>query len=234
MLKKLLRNIRQSINASSCKTSYAQCGEDIITNFLFTSVGIAKPTYLDIGANNPSWCSNSYLFYKKGCTGVLVEADETIIPLIKKVRPRDKILNVGVGFQSEKEADFYIFDVKALNTFSKEEAQQRAEIGTHKISKVVKVALKTINEIISENFDSYPDFMSIDIEGLDLAVLKTLDIANYPIPVICAETCTYSENHMKPKDSRIKEFMHSKGYFEYADTYVNSVFVNENWFKKII
>ena len=77
------------------------------------------------------------------------------------------------------------------------------------------------------------DFLSIDIEGLDLDVLKSLDYEKYSIPVICAETCTFSETHIKPKDKSIEDFMLTKGYFLYADTYVNSIFVNENWFNSI-
>ena len=65
---------------------------------------------------------------------------------------------------------------------------------------------------------------------MDLLVLQSLNFDEYPIPVICAETCTYSENYIKPKDLRISEFMRGKGYFVYADTYINTIFVNSKWF----
>jgi hypothetical protein len=94
----------------------------------------------------------------------------------------------------------------------------------------VQVPLVNINRIIEENFKELPDFLSIDIEGLDLPVLKTLDFQRFPIPVICAETCQYSENHIKPKDKSIENFLVTKGYFAYADTYLNTFFVNEKWF----
>ena len=74
--------------------------------------------------------------------------------------------------------------------------------------------------------------LSLDIEGLDLEVLKSLDFEKYPIPVICVETCTYSENHIRPKDKTILEFVMSKGYEVYADTYINTIFVNKAWFYK--
>ncbi len=80
---------------------------------------------------------------------------------------------------------------------------------------------------IASNFKSYPDLLSIDIEGLDYEVLKSLNYDKYPIPIICAETCTYSETHIKPKNKLIAELMLSKGYMIYADTYVNTIFVNE-------
>lgn len=230
-IKKTIRKgVYKLIPPPFTRNSYSQCGEDVIVDFLFKGIGQAKPTYLDIGTNNPTWGNNTYLFYENGCRGVLVEADETIIPLIKQHREGDTILNIGVGLSEQKEADFYIFDISGIHTFNKEEAEERDKLGVHKIVKVAKVPLKPINEIIKENFDSYPDFLSIDIEGLDLAVLQSLDFSKYPIPIICSETCIYSENHIKPKDKAIAAFMDSKGYFIYADTYINTIFVNKDWF----
>jgi len=52
----------------------------------------------------------------------------------------------------------------------------------------------------------------------------------YPIPVICVESCDYSETHIKPKDNQIIEFLTSIGYEVYADTYINTIFVNRKWF----
>ena len=230
-VKKLLRkNLYLIIYPNYSKDSFSQAGEDLIIDFLFQTVGISKPVYLELGTNNPYFGNNTYLFYLRGAKGVLVEPDYSEIPLIQKLRSKDKILNIGVGLINQKEADFYIFETIGLNTFSREEAEIRQKTGKNKIINVIKVPLKSINEIIAENFDTYPDFLSIDIEGLDLSVLKTLDFNKYPIPVICAETCTYSENHIKPKDYSTIEFMLSKGYFVYADTYINSIFVDIEWF----
>jgi hypothetical protein len=228
-----IKNVINKITYSGMNT-YSQAGEDVIIDFLLQGIGYTTLTYLELGTNTPDWGNNTYLFYKKGGSGVLVEADETVIPLIKKVRPNDRLLNIGVGLQSQKEADFYIFENKGLNTFSREEAEHREKEGKFKIKKITKVPLQPINEIIAENFDVLPDLLSIDIEGLDLPVLKTLDFNKYPISIICAETCTYSENHIKPKDLSIANFIVSKGYFIYADTYINTIFVNNEWFNSVI
>jgi FkbM family methyltransferase len=210
-------------------TSYGQAGEDAVIDFLFSEIRLTTPSYLELGVHTPDTGNNTYRFYRRGSRGVLVEADKTLIPTIKEKRPHDTILNIGVGISNEAEADFYIFDVQGLNTFSKEEAYKRNE-GKYKIKEIVKVPLVSINRIIGQNFKTFPDFLSIDIEGLDLAVLKTLDFQRFPVPVICAETCEYSENHIKPKDKSIENFMLSNGYFVYADTYLNTFFVNEKWF----
>lgn len=210
--------------------SYSQAGEDAILRFLFADKKMQKISYLEIGTNIPDIGNNTYLFYKKGSRGVCVEADKMLIPRIEKMRPGDKILNTGVAVGTDKEAEFYIFDCLGISTFDKEEAERRVAYGTYKIIETITVPLININTLIEKNFDNYPDLLSIDIEGLDFQVLKSLNYEKYPLPVVCVETCTYSENHIRPKDHSIAEFMISKGYEIYADTYINTIFVNKNWF----
>jgi FkbM family methyltransferase len=213
------------------RTSYSQAGEDAIVRFLFSDIGLRKISYLDLGTNNPKYGNNTYWFYKNNSRGVCVEADPSLIANIRNCRSKDKIIHAGVSFDQSDTSIFYIFNQAALNTFDINEANKRVKSGKYKIIKEVSVPLLTINEIISKNFDTYPDFLSIDIEGLDYGVLKSLDYNNYPIPVICVETCTYSENHIKEKDMNLINLMIEKDYFVYADTYLNTIFVNNHWFK---
>ena len=210
--------------------SYSQAGEDAILRFLFGDFGLKSIKYLDVGAHSPQHGNNTYLFYKDGSRGVCVEADASLVDNIRKIRPHDKVINAGVSVSDEKEADFYIFNAPGISTFDKREAESRVVSGVYNIVRVAKVPLIKINELIKNNFDSYPDLLSIDIEGLDLDVLKSLDYTNYPIPVICVETCAYSENHIRPKISSIAEYMATQGYEVYADTYINTIFINKKWF----
>jgi FkbM family methyltransferase len=211
-------------------SSYSQAGEDAVLRFLFNDFGKKQIQYLDMGTNIPDHGNNTYLFYKNGSGGVCVEADSSLINKIRSVRPKDKVINAGVSVSEEKEADFYIFNEPSINTFDKKEAEYRSSFGNYKIERVVKVPLININDLVKDNFSTYPDLISIDIEGLDLAVLQSLDYGKYPVPVICVETCTYSENHVRPKDLSIAEFMATKDYEIYADTYINTIFVNKKWF----
>ncbi len=211
--------------------SFSQAGEDSVLRFLFLDfhMDLGQISYLDIGARHPTNGSNTFLFYARGSSGVCVEADINEIPLIQRYRPRDKVLNVGISANGEGYGDFYFME-SGGSTFDRDEAKKREREGTAKILEVIKVPLMDINTLIQQNFETYPVFLSIDIEGMDLAVLKTLDFVKHPIPVICAETCMYSETHIRPKDNSIAEFLRSKGYEIYADTYVNTIFVNKKWF----
>jgi hypothetical protein len=78
--------------------------------------------------------------------------------------------------------------------------------------------------------DISPHLISLDVEGVDFDVLNAFDFTRYPVPVWVIETCEYSENHIKPKIISIIDLMKAKGYFIYADTYINTIFVNTEWF----
>lgn len=215
---------------SYLQNSHSQAGEDRILAYLFATLGISSPSYLDIGANKPIDGNNTYLFYEQGASGVCVEADPALLDDLKTTRPRDICLNVGVTFDDRKEADLYVFPVPALNTLDKEEAEYREKHGSYKIQKVIKIPLKSVNEIIVENFEKVPDLVSLDVEGIDLAILESLDFNKYRPLAICVETITYSENRTEEKIQPILDFMISKDYFIYADTHINTIFVDKHKF----
>jgi FkbM family methyltransferase len=230
--KNLRKRLYDMTKPGHLKESYAQAGEDRILSYIFETMEISNPSYLDIGANDPVFCNNTYLFYREGNTGVCVEADPSIFDYLSKIREKDKCLNIGVTFDDRKEADFYVFPLPSLNTLSKEEAEFREKNGSYKVEKIIKIPLRKINEIIEENFDEVPDLLSIDVEGIDLEILKSINFDKHRPLVICAETITYSENRTEQKIVDILDFVTSKGYFIYADTHINTIFVEEERFKR--
>jgi FkbM family methyltransferase len=208
-------------------SSYSQCGEDLIINFIFDTLKISHPSFLDLGAHDPTYLSNTYFFYKQGSTGVCVEPDPSLYTNIKQKRKNDICLNVGVGITQQTEADFFIMSAKTLNTFSREEAERYQKYGTYKIEKVIKLPLLPVNQIINQNFTSCPNFISIDIEGLELDILKTFDFSVLKPEVFCIETLTYTEDRTERKLSEVIDYVCQNGYFVYADTFINSIFVNK-------
>ena len=90
--------------------------------------------------------------------------------------------------------------------------------------------MKTVNEIIEHNFEKCPNLISLDIEGMDYLILQNFDFKKYRPEVFCVETLTYAEDKSERKLVEIIELMRINGYFSYADTYVNTIFVdNAAW-----
>jgi FkbM family methyltransferase len=216
-------------------TSYSQFGEDIVVRELFDEIPVKYMTYLDIGANNPKFISNTYSFYESGFTGVLVEPNPYLVGKLRHVRPNDTVVNAGIGIdESVPEADFYMFaeDADGLSTFSPEEAKHWESVGLdgkkHKIERIWKMPLININKVIDEYFTECPDFVSIDVEGWDLQILKTFDFNKYCPSVFCVETLAYKKDGSTYRISEIYDFFEAKGYFSLAETYANNIFVNKN------
>ncbi len=210
------------------QVSFSQCGEDVIVDSVFVSLGIKKPSYLDIGAHHPTMFSNTFHFYQKGSTGVCVEPDPVLYRRIKKFRPLDTCLNVGLSDSSNSSAKFYVMNNPTLNTFSEEEAQRYNKDGIHHIDKTIEIPLLTVNEIIEKHFSGKsPDFVSLDIEGWEMKILNSYDFKRFKPVIFCIETLTYSKPGEEKKIDEIIDFMKNQGYILYADTYINSIFVDK-------
>lgn len=210
------------------KTSYSQSGEDLLIVFVLDLIHGKRPkTYLDIGANHPFYLSNSALLYNKGGKGVLVEPDPYYANLLRRKRPRDKVLQLGVHFSGEEKADFFVMDSPTLNTFSHHEMERYVSMG-HSLTNTLSVELKNIN-VILDNAGPV-DFMNLDIEGLDQTILEMIDWQKYRPTCICVETITYETQDEPTKNHAINELMNDNGYILYADTFINSIFIDsKHW-----
>jgi len=240
-LKKKIKKILVDVFFKHVRTSYAQSGEDIIISDLFTQLAIQNPTYLDIGANEPIALSNTYRLYIRGSKGVCLEPNPILCEKIIKKRGRDICINAGVAFDEQTEADYYLFSEKAhgLNTFSKSEAEfwehtGNEQIGKFKVEKIIKTRLIGINEIMGTYFSPHPNFVSIDVEGLDFEILKRIDFNQFKPEVFCIETLSFAESNKELKNQEIISFFESKGYFIYADTYINTIFCRKEVYKNLI
>jgi FkbM family methyltransferase len=206
------------------RVSYAQFGEDLTANSLFFGLKVEKPTYLDIGAFDPTFDNNTYYFYLRGSHGVLVEPNPAHTRRLRDVRPRDTVLVAGIGLDATPEADYYMLDNPGLNTFDKEQAERVSRELGHKIEQVVKMPLRNINHVIAENFGgAAPDYVSIDIEGLDYAVLRTLDFKRFRPKIICAETIVTNTLRHNPDTTRL---LTENGYEVRGMTLANTFYVD--------
>jgi FkbM family methyltransferase len=231
-LKNIFRNKESLLNNEHKKSSYSQSGEDLIVKFIFDCIGISNPTYLDIGAHHPYYISNTALFYENGSTGINIEPDPLLFNDFLIHRKNDINLNIGVS-DKNNELDFYVISSPTLNTFSKEEAEKYAQEGDYNIIRIEKIKVKTLDYILNKYANSiFPQFLSIDAEGVDELIIKDINFEkNYPI-VICIETITFSTSGNGVKNTSLISFIESKGYMVYADTNINTIFVKENFWKK--
>lgn len=221
---------KKNISDTYVHKSYSQCGEDLIINHIFSLRGIVKPTYIDIGANHPYYLSNSASFYERGCRGINIDANPNLIQLFNSERPDDINLNIGIS-DKDDELDFYMMEDNTLSTFSKSDRDFMIESGKP-LSEVKKVKLTTIKKILEQYCNNiFPDFMSLDVEGLDFEILQSIDFNISSPKIICVEAAEYSPIGAGVRRSDLINFLVDKGYYEYANTNLNAIMVkNEFWF----
>ena len=211
---------------------FSQAGEDIIVTHILSKIKreIGAISYLDIGCNHYKNYNNTYRFYLKGYSGVLVEANPLLIDEIKRYRPRDIVLNIGIGINSGQILDFYVVNGGGLSSFNREFIDKAISNNPDVfVERIEKIKIMTINDVIDKYFDKTPTIVSIDIEGDEYKVLESLDELKYRPIVFIIETIEYRKNlTYGTKRNDIIELMKKKGYLEYAFTGINSIFVDAN------
>jgi len=213
--------------ALGAKISYAQQGEDLIVRGIFDLLHVAQPSYIDIGAYHPTVNNNTYLLYLGGSRGVLVEPNPAFTELLRSMRPGDHVLPIGIGVAEDGAADYYVIAGPGQdNTFSKANADELVrQHGPSALRAVLKMPLRTLSHVLDEEFPrGGPDFFSIDIEGLDLDVLKTLDFQRHRPKVFCVETMAEGAIGV---DDDVTVLMKAHGYAKAGGNRVNSIFVDE-------
>lgn len=154
--------------------AYSQDGEDMVLRRLFER----KPSgfYVDVGAHHPFRFSNTCYFYRRGWRGINIDPNPDAIKAFLRDRPADINLSVGVSEEPGNIA-FHFFNEPALNTFDAQLAAERARIPGYRLVETRSVPVRRLDDLLAEFLprDQKIDFLSVDVEGLDLSVLRSND-----------------------------------------------------------
>ncbi len=156
---------------------YSQEGEDIVLDRL---IGPRREGFfVDIGAHHATRFSNTYALYRRGWRGLNVDATPGSMDSFKRVRPDDTNLEQAVSDRKEI-LTFSLFREGALNTFDRELAQTYIDNGWE-LKGTVELVPQTLADVLGKHLDAGQkiDLMSVDVEGEDLAVLRSNDWEKY-------------------------------------------------------
>lgn len=169
----------------SMKGSYSQYGEDKFISDFFSDKKQGR--YLDIGASHPFRISNTYLLYKLGWSGITVEPIPNLVNLHKKWRPRDEIIPEAIGLTGGS-MNFFEMVPSVLSTMDEKTANKYINEKSATLFKKYEVHVRSISDLIDYAFyEAHVDFLSIDIEGLDAAILESIDFSIYRPELVCIE-----------------------------------------------
>jgi FkbM family methyltransferase len=204
--------------------SFSQEGEDVLLDRFFEQ----KPRgfYVDIGAHHPIRFSNTHLFYRRGWRGINVDAMPGSMKEFAKLRPEDQNVEALVSDKCQR-SEFFLFNEPALNTCEPALARQRDGLSTFRLTGSTVVESQTLSAILDRYLPARQaiDFLSVDVEGMDLAVLRSNDWDRFRPTVIVAEDLENS-SVMHALDSPIAHLLETYGYSLFAKT-VNTIFFRQ-------
>ena len=201
--------------------SWSQEGEDLILNRIFEYK--KKGFYIDVGSHHPKRFSNTYLLYRRGWNGINIDAMPGSMENFRRYRPRDINIEAGIA-ETEGFLRYYIFNEPALNGFSKDLSLLRdSQNNNYRILNTLLVPVSPLSKLLKKYLRTGHkiDFLSVDVEGFDLEVLKSNDWTSYRPHYVLVEILS-SESKNLYKDTTFL-FMQENEYIFYAKC-MNTVF----------
>jgi FkbM family methyltransferase len=169
---------------------YSQNNEEQVINDYFNGL---KGTLLDLGANDGKTFSNSLKLIEKGWGAVLVDASPVAFDKLCKLHSvNNKVLcfNYAIGNSKGKvllkESGSHLkdkSDVSLLSSIDEQETTRWKKAGV--VFNDVEVDMISYLDLCKIAGINEFDFITIDCEGLDLDILKQIDLTNTSL--ICIE-----------------------------------------------
>jgi FkbM family methyltransferase len=199
---------------------YPQPWEWVRDNIKFDT---SEQTYVDIGANDGYTYSNTIYFENVlNWKGICIEPHPTAFKKLENTRKSanynccisDKDENIDFllieGYAEMLSGIYDKYDPRHLERIEREIEQN----GGYK--KIVEIQSRRINDILEENSLYKIGYLSIDTEGSELEILKSIDYDKFDIRIISCENNGYSDD--------AKLFVISKGYYHIGKVCGDDIF----------
>jgi FkbM family methyltransferase len=165
-------------------TSYAQNFEDVMLARCFPG---PSGFYVDVGANDPDIDSVTRVFYERGWSGINIEPLASNFARLKKRRARDVNLRLAAGDQDGTITFYEIGKWHGYSTTDAEIAAQHRRDGLQVIE--YETPMRRLASVLDEHARGKTiDFLSVDVEGTELAVLAGTELTRHRPKVILAES----------------------------------------------
>jgi FkbM family methyltransferase len=200
------------------KNSYSQFNQDInVLNFYNKK---RNGFFLDIGAYNGVDMSNTYLFEKQyDWKGVCFEP---LVDMFKKLAEARTAIccNKALYTESNKKVKFSCCDLLSGITDNIDKYNWVKDSESYEVDTIRLDDFMIENENIIPKFIEY---MSLDTEGTEFDILKTIDFNKYRIGYITVE-----HNFVEPKRQNMRNFLLSKGYLYFGENSVDDDYVHKS------
>jgi FkbM family methyltransferase len=202
------------------ETYYSQNGEDALLWRIFQNQ--KDGIFVDIGARDGLALSNTLLFEQKGWRGLCAEAHPTYAKACM-VNRKAIVVHAAIADEDKDTVPFYITNMGCLSTLDKEmESYFKAAYRKHFTGwQVIDVPMRTVNTMLEHCPFDHVDFISIDVEGSELNVLRGFDLKKYNPRIILSEAI------QKHNEVELSQYLTPQGYF-FARKLGNNLFFCAN------
>ncbi len=196
----------------------SQCEEDTILEALFPQPEIG--VYVDIGAGEPSQCSNTWALYQRGWRGLLIEPLPEFVFQLIRWRPGDIVWPVAASNRT------------GIVPFYVDNSVSSALVGWSDTAPAKPLAAECMDiaEILNmPDFHRFRDtcsLCSIDVEGYEPQVLSSIPWDTFRPKVFCVEYRKYDSTSMGADLSdQWEPILLEHGYVLHATTVLNKIYV---------
>lgn len=198
---------------------YSQFGEDAVLRDIIDPA-YNNGVYVDVGAYHPIKFSNTYALHKRGWRGINIDMDPIKIEAFKLARSSD--VNVCAAISSEK-------TIKQAYSFSKYGLTSTLEPATAAADPQAPISVRnvettTLDDVLEHSRYSNQeiDLLSIDAEGHDYHVLRSINIDRYKPKIIIVESVSFSIRDVI--NSEIYKYLEEHGYRLISWTHISLIF----------
>ena len=183
------------------RKSYAHTEEDL---YILKKFKNKKGFYVDVGCHHPTRLNNCHLLYKNGWNGINIDISRLSIKLFNLARKKDININMAVSLKKKKVRFYYDKLISFYISLNKRKELDRfREINSDTLTSIIDKTKYKNRKI---------DFLSIDAEGKDLEVLKSLDLKRYNPIYICIEIYSDKDESFNIKNNQIYKYLMNKNY----------------------
>ena len=204
-------------------------GVDLIVKDIFKNK--KNGIYVDVGCHHPLINNNTNLLNLMGWKGINIDLDFNSIDMFNYFRPKDHNIKIALSDKKGFSNLYFFHNRAAKNTITKSRgkgAKLIKQINIDTLDNVIKNCKFKIKNI---------DFVSIDVEGNELNVLKGLNFKKYKPKIIILEFIRpnikeFYQNDIKDiTNSKIYKFMINKGYKLINWVHDDLIFVSKKYIK---
>lgn len=183
--------------------------------------------FVEVGAYDGVVLSNTFFLESIGWRGLLVEPNPEKAARCRENRPLAKVFEcAAVAPGAGAEVTFDVVEGGEVYSTSSMSAEHGARLAGYGLqSRKILVAARTLDAILEDARLPRVDYVSIDVEGGELEVLRGLDLDRWHPDVVMIEV---NERTRRPE---IRDVFTSSGYVYLRSIGINDVYVPLTEFK---